>query len=245
MPVQKTKQSSAKLIFHQLFEKETSTYTYLLADPLTREAVLIDSVLEMAERDEKLIAELDLKLILILDTHIHADHVTAAGLHRDRVAGAKSGVSFEAKVGCADLAITDGQELRFGSYVIKAMTTPGHTDSCMCYVLDDMVFTGDTLLIRGCGRTDFQQGSAETLFASVREKLFALPDETLVYPGHDYRGLTHSTIGAEKTHNPRLKLSNDKATFVKIMTELKLDLPKKIAEAVPMNLECGRKAPLV
>ncbi len=228
------------LIFQQLFEKESSTYTYLLGCEKTREAVLIDPVIETIERDLKLVSELGLRLIYVLDTHIHADHITAAGEIRRRTS-AKTAVSEGAQVECMDLALGDGDVIRFGEFEITARKTPGHTDSCICFVMSDRVFTGDTLLIRGCGRTDFQQGSAEKLFESVHTKLFTLPPETLVYPAHDYNGLTSSTIAAEMKWNPRLGGGNSKETFVKIMSELKLANPKKIHEAVPANLGCGTR----
>lgn len=226
-------------VFHQLFEPESSTYTYIIGDRETREAAIIDPVLETVDRDLKLIEELGLKLVYVLDTHVHADHITGAGEIRDRT-GAKTAVSRMAKVSCVDVELEDGQELKIGNKVIRAIATPGHTDTCMTFSFEGMVFTGDALLIRGCGRTDFQQGSSETLFKSVREKLFALPDDTVVYPGHDYRGLTSSTIGQEKAHNPRLGMKNSLADFKKIMAELKLAHPKKIQEALPANLACGR-----
>jgi sulfur dioxygenase len=226
------------IFFQQLFEAESSTYTYILGDRETNEAAIIDPVLETVNRDLKLIEELGLKLVFVLDTHIHADHVTGAGEIRERT-GAKTAVSRMAKVSCVDIELEDGQELKIGNKVIRALATPGHTDSCMTFCFEGMVFTGDALLIRGCGRTDFQQGSSDTLFESVREKLFVLPDDTLVYPGHDYRGLTSSTIGQEKEHNPRLGVKNSLADFKKIMEELKLAHPKKIHEALPANLACG------
>lgn len=226
-------------VFHQLFEPESSTYTYIIGDRETKEAAIIDPVLETVDRDLKLIEELGLKLVYVLDTHVHADHITGAGEIRDRT-GAKTAVSRTAKVTCVDVELEDGQELKIGNKVIRAIATPGHTDTCMTFSFEGMVFTGDALLIRGCGRTDFQQGSSETLFESVREKLFALPDDTVVYPGHDYRGLTSSTIGQEKAHNPRLGMKNSLADFKKIMAELKLAHPKKIQEALPANLACGR-----
>lgn len=223
---------------YQLFECETSTYTYLLTDPKTKEAVLIDPVIETLERDLKLIKELGVKLKYVLDTHIHADHITAAGEIRKRL-GVQTAVSEDAQVDCVDIPLSDGQKLKFGSYEIEALSTPGHTDSCMSFYSEGMVFTGDALLIRGCGRTDFQQGSSDKLFDSVRGKLFTLPDETIVYPGHDYRGHTKSTIGEEKKYNQRLNLEISKDSFVQIMKDLKLANPKKIHEAVPANLGCG------
>ncbi len=225
-------------IFHQLFEKETSTYTYLLGDQKTKEAVLIDPVVEMVDRDLKLIEDLGLKLKYVLDTHVHADHITASGEIRKRT-NAKVGLSSAYDMACPDLHLEDGQEIQFGNYTIKVIHTPGHTSGCLSYSIGGMVFTGDALLIRGCGRTDFQEGSSERLFQSVRDKLFSLADETIVYPGHDYKGFTKSSIGLEKKLNPRLKLENSKEQFCEIMNNLKLSYPKKIQEAVPANLLCG------
>ena len=233
-------QPGSPLLFQQLFEKESSTYTYLVADRDTREALLIDPVYETVDRDLKLIDELQLKLVYVLETHVHADHVTAASELRKR-RGAKTIVSKGAQVSCADRQVGDGDEIRLGRFVIKAIETPGHTDSCVSYHLDDRVFTGDALLIRGCGRTDFQQGSSEKLYESVTKKLFRLAPETVVYPAHDYKGFTSSTIGDEMRSNPRLGTSKTQADFVKIMSELKLEQPKKIQEAVPANLACGEK----
>lgn len=226
-------------VFHQLFEPESSTYTYIIADRNTKEAAIIDPVLETVDRDLKLIDELGLRLVYVLDTHIHADHITGAGEIRKRT-DAKTAVSRRANVDCVDIALEDGQELTLGNKKIKVIATPGHTDTCLTFGFEGMIFTGDALLIRGCGRTDFQQGSADDLYDSVHEKLFQLPDDTIVYPGHDYRGLTSTTIGLEKAHNPRLGLKNSREEFKKIMSELKLANPKKIHEAVPANLACGR-----
>lgn len=226
-------------IFYQLFEHESSTYTYLIADPETKEAALIDSVIETVDRDLKLIEELNLKLKYVLDTHVHADHITGAGEIREKT-GAKSAVSKDANVKCADIALEDGQELMLGNKKIKALKTPGHTDSCMSFLFEDKVFTGDALLIRGTGRTDFQQGSSDKLYDSVHKKLFTLPEDTKVYPAHDYRGQTASSITLEKKFNPRLGMKKTKEDFIKIMSELKLANPKKIHEAVPANLACGK-----
>jgi sulfur dioxygenase len=227
-----------EIIFHQLFEKESSTYTYLIADPESNEAVIIDPVIEMVNRDLKLIEELGLNLKYILETHVHADHITASGELRKRT-GAKIAYSSAYKMTCPDLHLEDGQELTFGKLTIKAIHTPGHTSGCLTYILDNLIFTGDALLVRGCGRTDFQEGSSEILFTSVREKLFNLPDETIVYPGHDYNGLTKTSIGLEKRLNPKLNLNVSKEEFFNIMANLKLAFPKKIKEAVPANLLCG------
>lgn len=227
------------IIFYQLFESETSTYTYLVADSLSREAVLIDPVLETLERDIKLLNEVDVKLKYVLDTHIHADHITAAGKLRERLQ-IKTGLSRAAGVDCADMPLQDGDVLTLGQTRIEVIETPGHTDSCLSYVIEDMVFTGDALLIRGNGRTDFQQGSSEKLYDSIH-RLFQLPDHFTVYPGHDYRGQTKSTIALEKQHNPRVGGGRTKEEFVEIMKNLKLSDPKKMMEAVPANMACGRK----
>ena len=226
-------------IFFQLFEHESSTYTYLIADPLSREAALIDPVLESMERDLQLVSDLGLKLKFVLDTHIHADHITAAGEIRRRT-GAKSAVSSEAGVDCVDIPLKDGAKLSIGQREIVAIATPGHTNSCMSFLFEERIFTGDALLIRGTGRTDFQQGSSVRLYESVHQKIFSLPDETKVFPGHDYRGQTMSTVGLEKKFNPRLGQGKSKDEFVQIMSELKLSNPKKIHEAVPANMACGK-----
>lgn len=226
------------IIFHQLFEKETSTYSYLLADPTTLEAVLIDPTLAMVQRDLKLISELGLKLKYILDTHVHADHITGATLIKNAT-GAQIALSAQSNATGADIYLGDGDELRIGTLVLSALATPGHTDSCMTYYTHGCAFTGDALLIRGTGRTDFQQGNPNTLFHSIRKKIFLLPDETRVFPAHDYNGHTSSTIFQEKMFNPRAKLENTEDTFVEILSTLKLDHPKHIHEAVPANLVCG------
>ncbi len=234
------------MIFRQLFDTESSTYTYLLADESTHEAILIDPVRELVDRDAQLLDELGLTLVYALDTHVHADHITGAGMLRART-GCKTVVSAEAGAPCADLRLDDGATLEVGVIRLKALHTPGHTSGDMTYVVTDAeapdaparAFTGDALLIRGCGRTDFQQGDAKTLYASVHEKLFTLPEETLVYPAHDYKGRTMSTVAEEKEHNPRLGGGKTIDEFVKIMDELNLSQPKKIDVAVPANLQCG------
>lgn len=229
----------SNLVFQQLFDSQTFTYTYLLADRATRDAVLIDTVMETVDRDLKLITELGLNLIYVLDTHIHADHVTGAGEIRKRT-GAKTAVPKAASVPCADLNLSDGDELQFGAFKIKVFETPGHTDASISFYCEGMVFTGDVLLIRGTGRTDFQSGSAEDLFESVHGKLFTLPPETKVYPAHDYKGFTSSTIEMEIRHNPRVGSGKTKDQFIQIMKVLKLDLPKKIKESLPANMACGK-----
>ena len=223
----------------QLFEPQSSTYTYLLGDLRSGEALFIDPVLETVERDLTLLHELGWQLKYILDTHVHADHITGAASLRERT-GAQTGISAAAQVTCADLDLIDGQVLPFGAEGVKVIATPGHTASCLSYLVGPYLFTGDALLIRGTGRTDFQQGSASLLYRSVHEKLFVLPDETIVYPAHDYKGQTRSTIGLEKKFNPRLGGDRSQSDFVAIMDNLKLAQPQKIAVALPANLACGK-----
>jgi len=226
------------LVVRQLIDRDTWTYTYLLVDPESLQGVLIDPVQEQLERDLSLIKELGVELLYVLETHVHADHVTAAGQIRQQT-GAKIVYSEAAEIKAIDVAIKDAEKISFGAYTIIALTTPGHTNGCVSYVVDGMLFSGDSLLIHGCGRTDFQQGSAEQLYDSITQKLFALPDEMLVYPGHDYTGRTSSTIAEEKRWNRRLGGGKSKQEFVKIMHNLNLDLPKKINEAVPANMDTG------
>ena len=227
------------MIFRQLFDPQSSTYTYLLADG--REAVLIDPVFEQARRDAALIEELGLRLKLTLETHVHADHVTGASLLKQKL-GSRIAVSAASGAEGADLFLVPHQQIHFGKRHLEARPTMGHTSGCMTYVLDDraMAFTGDALFIRGCGRTDFQQGDARTLYRSVREQIFSLPDDCLIYPGHDYRGLTVTSVGEEKLYNPRLAESIGENDFVGYMTNLGLPHPKQMDAAVPANLKCGR-----
>jgi sulfur dioxygenase len=228
------------MLFRQLFEAETSTYTYLLADEQTKEAVLIDPVREAVDRDVQLVRELGLTLTHVLETHVHADHVTSAGLLRERL-GAKTVIGRDGGAPCADVLAQDGDVIRFGGHRLEVRATPGHTNGCVTYVepATKRAFTGDALLIRGCGRTDFQQGDARRLYRSVHDRIFTLPDDTRIYPGHDYKGRTVSTVGEEKAWNPRLGGATTEEQFVAIMAGLKLAYPKKIAEAVPANLQCG------
>jgi glyoxylase-like metal-dependent hydrolase (beta-lactamase superfamily II) len=229
------------MLFHQLFDPETSTYTYLLADEDTREAVLIDPVREQVERDLAVLAERGLRLAYILETHVHADHVTGASTLRART-GARTAVSRRGGAPCADILVDHGDVLRFGAHALEVRATPGHTDGCVTYVTDDhrMAFTGDALLIRGCGRTDFQQGDARTLYRSVHRQIFSLPDECAVYPAHDYQGRTRTTVGEEKALNPRLGGGKTEDEFADIMENLDLAQPRQIHVAVPANSRCGR-----
>ncbi len=224
----------------QLFDAETSTYSYLLWDAQTREAAIIDSVDKQVERDLTLVNELGLDLRYTLETHIHADHVTGSGKIREKL-GTKAAVHRNSQSDCADILLSEGDTIKLGTGEIAVLETPGHTDTCVSYAIEGAVFTGDTLLIRGCGRTYFQSGDAGVLFDSIHDKLFSLSDSTRVYPGHDYRGFSYSTIGEERAHNPRLGNNRPKTEFVDLMNSLDLEPPKKIAEAVPGNLECGLK----
>ncbi len=227
------------MILRQLFDKESSTFTYLLADRKTGEAVLIDPVREQVDRDLSLIRELGLTLRFVVETHVHADHVTAAGLLRART-GART-VAGRAGAPCADLHVKDGDIIVFGETTLKVHETPGHTDDSISVVAEGCVFTGDTLFVRGTGRADFQNGDPEQLYASITEKLFTMPDDTVVWPGHDYRGHSSTTIGEEKRCNPRLA-GKSRAEFVAIMRGLNLPAPKKLEEAVPENRRCGAPA---
>lgn len=227
------------MLFRQLFDPETSTYTYLIADTDTKEAVLVDPVLEQVDRDLKLIQELGLTLRYCLETHVHADHVTGTGKLRE-LTGCQGIVPNKASVACADGFIGDGELLKVGKIEIKAIATLGHTDSHNSYLVNgDRILTGDSLLIRGCGRTDFQSGDAGMMYDHVTQKLFTLPDTTAVYPGHNYKGLTVSTIREEKQFNPRF-VGQTRESFMELMANLNLPNPKKIAEAVPANEACGQ-----
>jgi glyoxylase-like metal-dependent hydrolase (beta-lactamase superfamily II)/rhodanese-related sulfurtransferase len=230
-----------RLVFRQLQDLKSSTYTYLLADGEMRAAVLIDPVFEQARRDAALIDELGLELLYTLDTHVHADHVTGAWLLKQS-AGSQIALAAASGAENIDVALAHGDRINFGRRHLEARATPGHTNGCMTFVLDDlsMAFTGDALLIRGAGRTDFQQGSAHTLYRSVTEQIFSLPPECLVYPAHDYRGQTCSSVGEEKRFNPRIGLEHSEGDFVGYMENLGLPHPKQIDIAVPANMRCGR-----
>ena len=229
------------LIFRPLFDPASSTWTYLLGDAASGEAVLIDPVFEQLRRDQTLITELGLQLEWTLETHVHADHVTAAWLLRQRL-GSRIALSVDGGASGADRLLRHGDHVAFGSRHLLVRATPGHTDGCLSYVLDDesRVFSGDCLLIRGCGRTDFQQGSAQALYRSVHMQLFTLPGSCLVYPGHDYNGMGVSSIDEERRFNPRLGGDVAEADFTGFMQHLGLPHPKKMDLAVPANQRCGR-----
>jgi sulfur dioxygenase len=232
------------LIFRQLHDPKSSTFTYLLADPAAREAVLVDPVFEHSRRDAALLQELGLTLLYTLDTHVHADHVTGAWLLKQSN-GSRIALSAAAQAENVDVPLSHGDEIAFGSRRIEVRATPGHTNGCMSFVLDDrsMAFTGDALLIRGAGRTDFQQGDAHKLYRSIHEQIFTLPDDCLLYPAHDYRGLTCSSVGEEKRYNPRVGGARSEEDFVGFMQNLNLPHPKQIDVAVPANMKCGRVEP--
>jgi glyoxylase-like metal-dependent hydrolase (beta-lactamase superfamily II)/rhodanese-related sulfurtransferase len=225
------------MIFRQLFDYATWTYTYLLADRPGGEALIIDPVLEKVDRYIQLMEELDIKLVKAIDTHVHADHITGLGALRDRtrcvtVMGEQAGVDV------VSMRVTDGEHITAGGLSLTSLYTPGHTDDSYSFALDNMLFTGDTLFIRGTGRTDFQHGSSKAQYDSLFNNLLKYPDDTLVYPGHDYKGDTVSTIGEEKRFNPRLQVSSE-AEYCEIMDNLGLSNPKMMDVAVPANLKMG------
>eukprot|EP00252_Welwitschia_mirabilis_P003427 TRINITY_DN13495_c0_g1_i1.p1 TRINITY_DN13495_c0_g1~~TRINITY_DN13495_c0_g1_i1.p1 ORF type:complete len:285 (-),score=42.55 TRINITY_DN13495_c0_g1_i1:218-1072(-) len=246
-----SRNSPPKLLFRQLFEKDSSTYTYLLSDIAHPEkpALLVDPVDKTVDRDIKLIKELGLKLLYAMNTHVHADHITGTGLIKRNLSGVKSVISKESKAK-ADMLVSAGDKIYIGNLFLEVRATPGHTQGCVTYVTGEgpdqpnprMAFTGDALLIRGCGRTDFQGGSAEQLYNSVHSQIFTLPKDTLLFPAHDYKGQTVTTVGEELLYNPRL--SKDIGTFKSIMENLGLAYPKMIDVAVPSNMMCGLQDPV-
>ena len=229
-----------KIGFRQLFDEDSNTYTYLLWDQQSKDAVLVDPVDLQVDRDLQIIRELGLNLVYDVNTHAHADHITGTYLLKQNIEGLKCVIS-AASGAAADIKIGHGDRIVFGNRFIEARATPGHTVGCMSFVADDksFVLTGDTLLIHGCGRTDFQGGSAETLYESIYSQIFTLPDSTVIYPGHDYQGRTQSTVANEKANNPRLGYEKTKDEFVEIMANLNLAYPKKFDVAVPANMRGG------
>ena len=226
------------MIFRQWFEPLSSTYSYLLGCEETRRAVLIDPVIVSVERDLAEISRLDLTLAFSIDTHIHADHITAALELKNKV-GSKIAAPACDRLPCADVGIEEGVPFTLGSIELQPLHTPGHTSGHFAYLLGDRLLSGDALLIEGCGRTDFQNGDADVLYASVTKKLFSLPDDTLLYPAHDYQGRRVSSIAQEKQRNPRLGQQRTLEQFRHIMSNLNLPYPKFIDYAVPGNLQCG------
>lgn len=226
------------MFVRQLFDRETSTYTYLIADEVSNEAAIIDPVKEQFDRDVLLIEQLGFDLKYALETHVHADHITSSGKMRDKFS-AKVALHENSGAKCADILLVDNDELTLGDKVIRAIYTPGHTNADISFAIDGMVFTGDALLVRDCGRTDFQLGSSATLYNSINDKIFSLDEKTTIYPGHDYHGFTASTVKEEKQFNNRLGNGKTEDEFIEIMNNLDLSLPKKIKESVPGNTNCG------
>ncbi len=228
------------MIFRQLYDHESSTYTYLVAERIGGEALLIDPVLGNTDQYVQLVNDLELKLVLAVDTHIHADHVTALGRLRDQT-NCASAMGEMTNADCVSIHFREGERLCVDNLHLEILYTPGHTDDSYSFVLPDRVFTGDTLLIRGTGRTDFQNGDPAAQYDSLFNKLLKLPDQTLVYPAHDYQGRTVSSIWEEKRHNPRLQVP-DKQAYIDLMSGLELDNPRLMDIAVPANRSCGLKA---
>ncbi|TPV93254.1 MAG: MBL fold metallo-hydrolase [Myxococcales bacterium FL481] len=228
------------MIFRQLFERVSSTYTYLLAGETSREALLIDPVKEDVPRYLQLLKELELRLVVGVDTHVHADHVTGLGDLRDET-HCTTIMGEQSRAECVTRKVADGELIKVAGVELRALYTPGHTDDSYSFVMSDRVFTGDTLLIRGTGRTDFQNGDSHAQYDSLFNKLLKLPSDTLVYPAHDYKGWTVSTIGEELAHNPRLQVASE-PEYVELMNNLRLADPKQMDVAVPANLACGTPA---
>jgi glyoxylase-like metal-dependent hydrolase (beta-lactamase superfamily II) len=225
------------MIFRQLFDRVSCTYTYLIAERATGEAILVDPVITNVPQYLQLITELDLGLVLAIDTHIHADHVTGLGALRDETLCAIA-MGEHSKAECVNYKVRDGEQLKVGNINLDVIYTPGHTDDSYSFLVQGRVLTGDTLLIRGTGRTDFQNGDPAAQYDSLFNKLLKLPDDTIVYPAHDYNGMTISTIGEEKRFNPRLQVDSLQE-YVDLMNSLELEDPKLMDVAVPSNLACG------
>ena len=230
------------MIFRQLIEADSSTYTYLIGCEQTRKAILLDPVIDTVERDLQALKTLDLELLATLETHVHADHLSGARRLKQRT-GCDIAYPGMLNLPCADIGVQEGQPLEVGSLSLHPLFTPGHTDHHHAYLIDtpvqQLLFTGDALLIDACGRTDFQSGDAGQLYNSIHNKLFSMPDETLVYPGHDYSGRFVSSIAQEKSRNPRLGGGKSRDEFVALMDGLQLPYPRKIDFAVPGNEACG------
>ncbi|VAW49370.1 MBL-fold metallo-hydrolase superfamily [hydrothermal vent metagenome] len=222
----------------QLFDYDTWTYTYLIWDEATKEAAIIDTVIEQVERDFQLVTELGLTVKYLLETHVHADHITGAGALRKKT-GAQIVIHKNSNSSCADILTSENEVLTLGQQKIRILHTPGHTDNDSTYLIEGAAFTGDALLIRDCGRTDFQLGSNKALYHSITQKLFTLPNDTLVFPAHDYKGLNQSTIAEERAFNARIGAGKSLETFSTLMDSLNLPNPKRIHIAVPSNLKCG------
>lgn len=228
------------VIFRQFFDEKTWTYSYLIAATDSAEALIIDPVLESVPGYMQLINELDLRLVFAVDTHVHADHITGAGMLQDHTQCAIV-MGRETRAECVDRRVAEGERIKVGAETIHALYTPGHTDDSYSFLMNDRVFTGDTLLIRSTGRTDFQNGDAEQQYDSIFNKLLTLPDDTFIYPAHDYKGWTVSTVSEERRFNPRLQV-NSRQEYVAQMNALKLDNPRLMDVAVPANLRCGKMA---
>lgn len=226
------------MIFRQIFDGASYTYSYLIGSRQGGEAILIDPVVEKADQYLQLLGELELKLLIATDTHLHADHITGLGALQDAT-GCTTLMGKQSQADCISRCLNDGEVITFDGIHIEVLYTPGHTDDSYCFLLPDRVLTGDTLLIRGTGRTDFQNGDPQAQYESLFNKLLKLPDETLVYPAHDYSGMTVSTIGEERRHNPRLQVAS-KEEYVELMDGLKLSKPRMMEIAVPANRTCGR-----
>jgi len=222
----------------QLFDPGSSTYSYLLWEPVSREAVLIDPVQDQITRDLRQIRKHGLQLRYTLETHVHADHITGSGLLR-RALDSLVLVHENSRSKCADILLKDGDRIPIGDRKIHVLHTPGHTDSDVCYLIAGMAFTGNVLLIRDCGRTDYRSSDAGTLYDSITERLFSLPDNTIIYPGRDYQGRSFSTVGDEKAYNPRVGNGISRDRFITMARRLQPEPPSRIHEVLPSNVRCG------
>lgn len=227
------------MLIRQLFDQASCSFSYLLVDEPTRRAALVDPVREQLERDLTLVRQLEAQLCYVLETHVHADHITSAAALAEQTRAVTC--ASELGASCASRHLRDGDTLALGHSALRVLATPGHTKDSLSFYAPGHVFTGDALLVRGTGRTDFQEGDADTLYASITDRLFGLPDQTLVWPGHDYHGHSHSTIGEERRFNPRLA-DKTREQFADIMRSLRLAPPRLLKLAVPANLGCGHES---